>query len=111
MEFRRQLDYPPLSRLALLTLRGRNEDKVKFASEHVAKEVARALEGEEGLQLRGPAPAPLLRHAEYQRNTISRACDDAPTVDSRSTYSPTATGLPRSSLPEHDTVCMPAATC
>ena len=35
MEFRQQLDYPPLTRVALLTLRGRNEDKVRFAADKV----------------------------------------------------------------------------
>src|SRR2546423_11479913 len=37
IEFRDQLKYPPASRVALLTLRGRNEDKVKFSAEHVKK--------------------------------------------------------------------------
>ena len=39
MEFRQQLKYPPLSRAALLTLKGRNEDKVKFSAEHLRKEL------------------------------------------------------------------------
>lgn len=39
IEFREQLKYPPLSRLALLTLKGRNEEKVKFAAEHVARTI------------------------------------------------------------------------
>lgn len=39
LEFREQLKYPPLSRIALLTLRGRNEDKVRFSAEHVRKEL------------------------------------------------------------------------
>src|ERR1044071_99252 len=39
IEFREQLKYPPASRVALLTLRGHNEDKVKFSSEHVRKEL------------------------------------------------------------------------
>ena len=30
IEFREQLKYPPISRVALLTLKGRNEDKVKI---------------------------------------------------------------------------------
>jgi primosomal protein N' (replication factor Y) (superfamily II helicase) len=30
MEFRGQLKYPPFSRVALITLKGRNEEKVKF---------------------------------------------------------------------------------
>jgi len=41
LEFRQQLDYPPFSRVALLTLKGRNEDKVKFSAEHVRRELVR----------------------------------------------------------------------
>ena len=33
MEFREQLKYPPVSRIALLTLKGRNEEKVKFSAD------------------------------------------------------------------------------
>jgi len=39
IEFREQLKYPPISRMALLTLKGRNEEKVKFSAEHVRKEL------------------------------------------------------------------------
>jgi primosomal protein N' (replication factor Y) len=37
IEFREQLKYPPTSRVALLTLKGRNEDKVKFSAEHLKR--------------------------------------------------------------------------
>ena len=37
IEFREQLKYPPFSRIALLTLKGRNEEKVKFSAEHLKK--------------------------------------------------------------------------
>ncbi len=47
IEFREQLKYPPASRVALLTLRGHNEDKVKFSAEHVRNELD-ALRGEGG---------------------------------------------------------------
>src|SRR5207302_7525788 len=43
LEFRRQLNYPPLSRVALLTLKGRNEEKVKFSAEHLKREVEKAV--------------------------------------------------------------------
>src|SRR5206468_2890454 len=43
LEFRQQLKYPPFSRVALLTLKGRNEDKVKFSAEHLRREVDRTL--------------------------------------------------------------------
>ncbi len=39
IEFREQLKYPPASRVALLTLKGRNEDKVKFSAEHLRNEL------------------------------------------------------------------------
>jgi primosomal protein N' (replication factor Y) (superfamily II helicase) len=44
IEFREQLKYPPLSRIALLTLRGRNEDKVRLSAEHVRSEFEKLLQ-------------------------------------------------------------------
>src|SRR6266540_2649050 len=44
IEFREQLKYPPASRVALLTLRGRNEEKVKFSAEHLKRELERELQ-------------------------------------------------------------------
>jgi primosomal protein N' (replication factor Y) len=49
IEFREQLKYPPVSRVALLTLKGRNEDKVKFSADHLKRELEKCL---------GSAPAP-----------------------------------------------------
>jgi primosomal protein N' (replication factor Y) len=43
MEFREQLKYPPASRIALLTLKGRNEEKVKFSAEHLKRELEKQL--------------------------------------------------------------------
>ncbi|MGB7768136.1 MAG: primosomal protein N' [Verrucomicrobiia bacterium] len=43
IEFREQLKYPPVSRVALLTLKGRNEEKVKFSAEHLKRELERYL--------------------------------------------------------------------
>jgi primosomal protein N' (replication factor Y) len=39
IEFREQLKYPPASRVALLTLKGRNEEKVKFSAEHLKRDL------------------------------------------------------------------------
>ena len=61
MEFREQLKYPPVSRVALLTLKGRNEDKVKFSAEHVRRELDKAATTLKDLMISGPAPAPLAR--------------------------------------------------
>jgi primosomal protein N' (replication factor Y) (superfamily II helicase) len=43
MEFREQLKYPPVSRVALLTLKGRNEEKVKFSADHLKNELEKVL--------------------------------------------------------------------
>lgn len=61
IEFREQLRYPPLSRVALLTLKGRNEDKVKLSAEHLRRELEKSLTEVKDLVIAGPAPAPLAR--------------------------------------------------
>ena len=43
IEFREQLKYPPVSRIALLTLKGRNEEKVKLSADHLRKELEKSL--------------------------------------------------------------------
>src|SRR5690242_4800799 len=97
LEFREQLKYPPFSRVALLTLKGRNEDKVKFSAEHLKREIEKhASSGGAGvpanrsetldfgatetsprqkaaikdMQVSGPAPAPLLRAENFYRYQI-----------------------------------------
>ncbi len=78
LEFREQLKYPPAGRVALLTLKGRSEDKVKFSAEHVRRELDKlvappAAPGGEAaaaikdLIIAGPAPAPLLKAETYYR--------------------------------------------
>jgi primosomal protein N' (replication factor Y) (superfamily II helicase) len=68
LEFRRPLGYPPWARIALLTLRGRNEELVKYAAEHVRREVeAKIVPGLPSLRMAGPAAAPLLRAESYYR--------------------------------------------
>ncbi|MEI8043882.1 MAG: primosomal protein N', partial [Verrucomicrobiota bacterium] len=68
--FRAQLKYPPVSRVALLTLKGRNEDKVRFAADHLKRELEKAMDGVKDLIIAGPAPAPLLRAETYYRHQI-----------------------------------------
>ena len=94
IEFREQLKYPPASRIALLTLKGRNEDKVKFSAEHLKRELEKMIgragsplpaartetdDGAHGvtrptvfgdLTISGPAPAPLLRAEQFYRYQI-----------------------------------------
>ena len=70
MEFRQQLSYPPYTRAALLTLRGRNEDKVKFSADHLKREIEKLASDLPDLIIAGPAPAPLLRAENFYRYQI-----------------------------------------
>ncbi len=45
IEFREQLKYPPAARVALLTLKGRNEAKVQFSAEHLRKALDKLVGG------------------------------------------------------------------
>jgi len=67
LEFRKQLKYPPFSRIALLTLKGRNEEKVKFSAEHLKRAVEKTISEIKDVILAGPAPAPLLKAEGYYR--------------------------------------------
>ncbi len=66
LEFRKQLNYPPFSRVALLTLKGRNEEKVKFSAEHFKRELEEKMPALKNF-IFGPAPAPLLRAENFYR--------------------------------------------
>ncbi len=68
--FRQQLKYPPFGRIALLTLRGRNEDKVRFSADYLKRELDKLLADFKDLILAGPAPAPLLRAESFYRYQI-----------------------------------------
>jgi len=87
LEFREQLKYPPFSRVALLTLKGRNEEKVKFSAEHVKREIESKIQSPKSkaspgsaasdlgpwtlnLVISGPAPAPLPRAETFYRYQI-----------------------------------------
>jgi primosomal protein N' (replication factor Y) len=70
IEFREQLKYPPVSRICLLTLKGRNEGKVKFSADYLKHELEKAVGGIKDLLIAGPAPAPLLRAETYYRYQI-----------------------------------------
>ena len=45
IEFREQLKYPPSSRIALLMLKGRNEEKVALSADHLRTELERLVSG------------------------------------------------------------------
>ena len=68
--FREQLRYPPLGRVALLTLKGRNEEKVAFSAEHLRKELEKVLKDWKDLIIAGPAPAPLARAETFYRHQL-----------------------------------------
>ncbi len=70
IEFREQLKYPPISRVAMLTLKGRNEDKVRLSAEHLRRELERGVAGLKDLVIAGPAPAPLARAESNYRYQI-----------------------------------------
>jgi primosomal protein N' (replication factor Y) len=70
LEFRKQLSYPPFSRVALLTLKGRSEEKVKFSAEHLKRTVEKSQVEFKDLIISGPAPAPLARAENLYRFQI-----------------------------------------
>ncbi len=70
IEWRQQLRYPPWSRVALLTLKGRNEDKVKVFAEHLKRELDRLQPEFKDLIIAGPAAAPLLKAETFYRYQI-----------------------------------------
>jgi len=90
LEFREQLKYPPFSRVALLTLKGRNEEKVKFSADHLKRVLESKVQSPKSkdtsggttldirhrtldfrdLVIAGPAPAPLLRAENFYRYQI-----------------------------------------
>jgi primosomal protein N' (replication factor Y) len=73
IDFRRQLNYPPVSRVALLLLKGRNEEKVKFSAAHVRQEIEKWAGTFPDMILAGPAPAPLARtKSEYRFHILLR---------------------------------------
>lgn len=70
VETREALQYPPFSRIALLTLRGRNEDKVRLSADYLRKELDRRVGSWPGIVIAGPAPAPLLKAESYFRHQV-----------------------------------------
>jgi primosomal protein N' (replication factor Y) (superfamily II helicase) len=71
IEFRAQLQYPPFSRMAMLTLKGHNEDKVKFSADHLRRELDKAVGSIKRVTIKGPSPAPLLRADSFYRYQLS----------------------------------------
>jgi len=84
IEFREQLKYPPLTRAALLTLKGRNEEKVKFSADYVRKELDKLTSGNALAPLLGGAGgglqdgANLKRREEMQNNSSEPSAPTLP---------------------------------
>jgi primosomal protein N' (replication factor Y) len=76
IEFREQLKYPPVSRVALLTLKGRNEEKVKFSAEHLKRELEKNL---------GSAAAPA---AAVDASSTAELFDEGVKQDTRGACAP-----------------------
>jgi len=70
LEMRKSLHYPPFTRVAMLTLKGRNEAKVKYSADHARHELDRLLAGWRDVTIAGPAPAPLLKVETFYRHQI-----------------------------------------
>jgi primosomal protein N' (replication factor Y) (superfamily II helicase) len=60
-EFRQQLGYPPFGRMAILLVRGLDEDRISDLALDIRKNLEHLLDGFPGLTIAGPAPAPLLK--------------------------------------------------
>ena len=83
IEFRKELNYPPFARIALLTLKGRNEQKVQFAAEHLKRELEKLTADLKGTMLLGPAPAPLLRAETFYRYQLMLRVRQMPELSRR----------------------------
>jgi primosomal protein N' (replication factor Y) len=83
IEFRQQLCYPPFARIALLTLKGRNEQKVQFAADHLRRELEKLSADLKGAILLGPAPAPLLRAETFYRYQLMLRVQQMPEASRR----------------------------
>ncbi|MFM1941371.1 MAG: primosomal protein [Verrucomicrobiota bacterium] len=70
IEFREQLGYPPLNRVALITLKSRNEEKLQFTADHLRGELEQACASLQRVIIAGPAPAPLMRAETFYRYQI-----------------------------------------
>jgi primosomal protein N' (replication factor Y) (superfamily II helicase) len=80
IEFRQQLQYPPISRAAMVTLKSRNEEKVKMSADYIKEEVTKALAAIEDLIVAGPAPAPLLKAETFFRYQLMLRTKRMPTA-------------------------------
>jgi primosomal protein N' (replication factor Y) len=83
IEFRAQLGYPPVNRMALVTLKSRNEDKLRFTADHLRRQIEQACRDLPRLILAGPAPAPLLRAETFYRYQLTLRTPRMPALSRR----------------------------
>jgi len=67
MQDRKEAGYPPLTRMAMITLRGKHEEKVRLSAQHLKNQVLETTKSMRDLVLSGPAPAPLERAESFYR--------------------------------------------
>ena len=73
VRFRKELSYPPFSRLIKLELKGGREGKVKRSAQVVRDVAVKILGNRAGISILGPAPAPLYRiKGEYRFQIMIR---------------------------------------
>jgi primosomal protein N' (replication factor Y) (superfamily II helicase) len=94
LEFRTQLSYPPLARVALVHIRARDEDKAKFVATHLRKQIDQALAGWKDLRVDGPAPAPLARAEGWHRYHILLRTPAMAKLSAKLAAVQTATSMP-----------------
>ena len=77
IEFRRELNYPPVSRLACITLTGKKEALVGFTADTLARALQKGMSQE--MTLVGPAAAPLARaKGDYRFQIVIRSVNAGP---------------------------------
>jgi primosomal protein N' (replication factor Y) len=76
---REELDFPPFVRLLAVRLIGNSEPRVRGAAERAAAVARRIASGGEGVEVLGPAPAPLARvRGKHRWQLLLRSRDHAP---------------------------------
>lgn len=82
IEFREQLNYPPAGRIALIVIKGRNEEKVRFSAEHICTKLERPASPATGTN-------PQTLHSRTQTNVPSEelALEIAPTTHAKTVVS------------------------
>jgi len=91
LEFREQLRYPPAARVALLTLKGRNEEKVKLAAIHVQQKLS-------ALVAPGTRELPPESGAEQSVSAVEFNFGDTPDQRPITTHQPSPVATPFTDL-------------